>query len=924
LFFFCFFFVFFFFQNLFCKKKKRKKKKGKKKNRKKIILRVSKKKERRKRPKSVMGWFGKGDAMAQISAAAAEEGDEPSVQNFDNKKGEHLKVSSNSSKHSKKDKKKKLKRTNSASSSKKRKAKVSKEKEKEVEKDDEKEQAQEQQRRREEDEGDKQTEKKKVVDAPKVEGGVVKLDGDVVVNVGSVKSKLAMFNGGGGVEQKQESSEKKATENEALRERLAVFNAVKEDDADKKKKKNDDGGGDGGAEDEKPVAAGNVMAKLAVFGAKIEEEKSGAEAMKRAEAKAKADAEEAKAKADAEAAKKAADDEKKQGGVGFLELVDETADADVEKTVIVAKKEKKKSESMFGGMVRRSTRARVKRNSGMGRSQVSGAGESEDTDAAADAVDGESDEAAAGDAAVADDDNGGGGGGDESPTGKPAPLADAGGHVASSSVPSLAATWRKKVKTGKTWGLKSFNKQKQKHFEMTMSVGAPTIGAPSPVRSASQGGAQHLDEYDINAQSPRRIAVFQQAVAAVKSGAPPKSLQLKAERAKQRERLLEQIKRDEARAAGKGGTASPRGVLTKQESTSFLYFSAGGKQIDAGYRLPDETVLPPSSKAGADSDSSDSESAVVGGQHTYARCDFGIDAAPIDAIGVYAQSGPDPLELVKRLRTKARRRRRRRRRRRERCKRRQSSKKKKSSPSSPTSSGGDDGNSGADESSDESSDFDSDDSGNEHSASSGTESAGTLSAKKSSSSSSSSDDDPTNATLSDDDDDDDDDDWEVDPSKWSYDMTGQDGSAKKAGIDRPWQGYNWNERFQSIIDRVRTFEESGDTDELDLSVGVELNSDLLNLSQDFISAAKRWGTIIVAEVYLPEEHKTIMPVSIGGIAGGDKYIVHEYVSLPAVSSSFWRQTTNAFLFSYYFFLLVFCSNLRSIHRGYSTEAIMRR
>lgn len=41
---------------------------------------------------------------------------------------------------------------------------------------------------------------------------------------------------------------------------------------------------------------------------------------------------------------------------------------------------------------------------------------------------------------------------------------------------------------------------------------------------------------------------------------------------------------------------------------------------------------------------------------------------------------------------------------------------------------------------------------------------------------------------------------------------------------------------------------------------------------DFTYAAKTYGRIIISEIYLPVEEKTIKPATMGGIAGGEKFI----------------------------------------------------
>lgn len=67
---------------------------------------------------------------------------------------------------------------------------------------------------------------------------------------------------------------------------------------------------------------------------------------------------------------------------------------------------------------------------------------------------------------------------------------------------------------------------------------------------------------------------------------------------------------------------------------------------------------------------------------------------------------------------------------------------------------------------------------------------------------------------------------------------------------------NWNVEFQNII----KIEDS-----------VEKFTKLSALANNFVFMAETYGKIIISELFLP--NKSIKPVSIGGIAGGEKYIV---------------------------------------------------
>lgn len=80
---------------------------------------------------------------------------------------------------------------------------------------------------------------------------------------------------------------------------------------------------------------------------------------------------------------------------------------------------------------------------------------------------------------------------------------------------------------------------------------------------------------------------------------------------------------------------------------------------------------------------------------------------------------------------------------------------------------------------------------------------------------------------------------------------------------------DWNVEFQRCIAEAQLLQnDSADEDKY---------SSLSHLAQDFIYASKLYAKVIVSELYVPPEHKTIKPVKIGGIAGGDKVRVKSFV-----------------------------------------------
>ncbi|KAM9987697.1 hypothetical protein ACTFIZ_003048 [Dictyostelium cf. discoideum] len=71
------------------------------------------------------------------------------------------------------------------------------------------------------------------------------------------------------------------------------------------------------------------------------------------------------------------------------------------------------------------------------------------------------------------------------------------------------------------------------------------------------------------------------------------------------------------------------------------------------------------------------------------------------------------------------------------------------------------------------------------------------------------------------------------------------------------KGRDWNQEFQSL---------------LRLQPSLEKFQKLTFLAMDFVNFAENYGFIIIKEMFLPDHLKTIKPIDIGGIAGGQKFI----------------------------------------------------
>lgn len=73
---------------------------------------------------------------------------------------------------------------------------------------------------------------------------------------------------------------------------------------------------------------------------------------------------------------------------------------------------------------------------------------------------------------------------------------------------------------------------------------------------------------------------------------------------------------------------------------------------------------------------------------------------------------------------------------------------------------------------------------------------------------------------------------------------------------------DWNGLFQRLLESPEDTQESR----------LKKYEDISTLNNNFVSMAKQLGKIIIAEAFLPDEVKTIRPYSLGGVAGGCKYL----------------------------------------------------
>jgi hypothetical protein len=102
--------------------------------------------------------------------------------------------------------------------------------------------------------------------------------------------------------------------------------------------------------------------------------------------------------------------------------------------------------------------------------------------------------------------------------------------------------------------------------------------------------------------------------------------------------------------------------------------------------------------------------------------------------------------------------------------------------------------------------------------------------------------------------------------------------------------FSWNEEFQSIIEEITSnegdreglgmfYSDTEEKKELENGSGERMKTklqtyrNLMKLSQDFVNTSTMFGKIIISEKGIDNDKKTIKPINIGGVAGGEKYIV---------------------------------------------------
>ena len=103
---------------------------------------------------------------------------------------------------------------------------------------------------------------------------------------------------------------------------------------------------------------------------------------------------------------------------------------------------------------------------------------------------------------------------------------------------------------------------------------------------------------------------------------------------------------------------------------------------------------------------------------------------------------------------------------------------------------------------------------------------------------------------------------QIDKNSGYYDSTYGDkrNESSDEGVEKTNFIRDWNQEYQNLLTKI--FFSSPKEDEL-----LMYFNQLANLSNDFAKFAKSYGKIIISEIILPPNLKTIKPISLGGKAG---------------------------------------------------------
>jgi len=120
--------------------------------------------------------------------------------------------------------------------------------------------------------------------------------------------------------------------------------------------------------------------------------------------------------------------------------------------------------------------------------------------------------------------------------------------------------------------------------------------------------------------------------------------------------------------------------------------------------------------------------------------------------------------------------------------------------------------------------------------------------------------------------------YEINEDDVSGIPVGDDDNGSRSSASQAQGRGDWNSRFQELVEMMNSFKPSTPA-----AIRAKAVAELHALSQDFVTTATAYGRIIISERFLTD--KTIRPINIGGVAGGEKFLVHNILFKFAVDSA---------------------------------------
>ncbi len=108
---------------------------------------------------------------------------------------------------------------------------------------------------------------------------------------------------------------------------------------------------------------------------------------------------------------------------------------------------------------------------------------------------------------------------------------------------------------------------------------------------------------------------------------------------------------------------------------------------------------------------------------------------------------------------------------------------------------------------------------------------------------------------------DEEDDAEAEPEPAEMDAAGE---GEEQGADRDGD-IPFNDMFQALLNQLAEAKTAYER--------LDVMEQLMSVNSDFVSCVRRYGKILISERMLPESRKTIKPARMGGVIGGEKYVV---------------------------------------------------